>query len=435
MKRVFLVLLSALMVFSLLAACAGDAPAPDAPAPDAPTADDPVTLVFSVNEQPQLPLAFWQGIADRYMAVNPGVIIEILPQPPGEELYVFQQTLLATGQFPDVLVMQNAPDFAAVGALLPFDPEDLWFIADVNIGKIGGVQYTAVNKFQVMGWFYNRGIFAEHGLVAPTTYNEFLELCRTLQANGVTPIAFSAMTGWTHMFLGNEFVGTDLLYHDPDWGQRRNRDEVQFYNDVLIRAFEKYQYIAQNFTGDFLTTLGTWEEVMEVFFNGEAAMHNMGSWFNGIIKSMMDDGTLDIDIGWFPTPGDYHNNVVAAFLQEGFAISATTEHPEIAKDFVTFIFTDEETYSAFLYSEQLFNPTILDVHFEKTPLRLLMGEIVENAHIVEGFESMSGDNAFLPGLKDYFTGIFTQEIALGRDVREALRDFDAEWEISNSLLR
>ena len=453
MKKVIALLLSVVLAMTLMACGSNnDTPAPAAPAQTetsttttttttttedtTPAATgDQVKLVFSVNEQPQLPLSFWQGIADRYMAANPDVIIEILPQPPGEELYVFQQTLLATGQFPDVMIMQNAPDFAAVGALLPFSDDELWFMNDVNIGKIGGVQYTAVNKFQVMGWFYNKGIFADNGIDVPKTYDQFIDNCRILEANGVNPIVFSAMTGWTHMFLGNEVVGTDLLAKDPNWGIKRNKNEVHFENDTLIDAFTKYQYIAQNFTGDYLTTLGSWEEVMAVFFAGEAAMHNMGSWFNGVIKGMIDSGELAIDIGWFPMPGDTNNNVVNAFLQEGYAISATTKHPEVAKDFVTFLFTDVETYTYFLASEQLFNPTNLPITYDMTPLRVEMGKFVENAHIVEGFESMSGDNAFLPGLKDYYTGIFTQEIALGRDVREALKDLDNEWEIANNLLR
>ena len=47
---------------------------------------------------------------------------------------------------------------------------------------------------------------------------------------------------------------------------------------------------------------------------------------------------------------------------------------------------------------------------------------------------MTGDDAFLPGLKDYFTNKMTQNIAIGADVEAELDAFDAEWEISNEAI-
>lgn len=38
-------------------------------------------IVFCVNIQPQLPLEFWQSIADRYMAAKPDVKVEIIGNP------------------------------------------------------------------------------------------------------------------------------------------------------------------------------------------------------------------------------------------------------------------------------------------------------------------------------------------------------------------
>ncbi|HRX08011.1 MAG TPA: hypothetical protein P5559_02455 [Candidatus Limiplasma sp.] len=39
-------------------------------------------IVFCVNIQPQLPVEYWQSIADAYMAANPDVEVEIIGQPP-----------------------------------------------------------------------------------------------------------------------------------------------------------------------------------------------------------------------------------------------------------------------------------------------------------------------------------------------------------------
>ena len=68
------------------------------------------------------------------------------------------------------------------------------------------------------------------------------------------------------------------------------------------------------------------------------------------------------------------------------------------------------------------------------PLRKQMEEMIADMVQVEGFESMTGDDAFLPGLKDYFTNKMTQNIAIGADVEAELDAFDAEWEIANEAL-
>ena len=79
-------------------------------------------ITFCVNIQPQLPLEFWQGIADRYMAAHPDVKVKIDGNPSSNvTLFEYQKTLLATDQFPDVMVMQNPADFVPSGALLPFE--------------------------------------------------------------------------------------------------------------------------------------------------------------------------------------------------------------------------------------------------------------------------------------------------------------------------
>ena len=68
------------------------------------------------------------------------------------------------------------------------------------------------------------------------------------------------------------------------------------------------------------------------------------------------------------------------------------------------------------------------------PLRKNMEEQIANMTEVEGFESMTGDDAFLPGLKDYFTNKMTQNIAIGADVASELDAFDEEWEIAKEAI-
>lgn len=387
-------------------------------------------IVFCVNIQPQLPLEFWQSIADRYMAANPDVKVEIIGNPSSNvTLPQYEKDLLATDQFPDIMVMQNPADFVPSGALLAFDDGDLDYLADPEVGKIGGKQYVANYKKQIIGVFYNKDMFAANGIEVPTTYQALIDACDKLLEAGIQPVSLGLKDGWPQGQLANMFAGTDLLAKDTHWGAKRNADEVKFNNPDLVKAMEKYQTICTKYCGDNITGI-TYTQMLEQFFNGNAAMLPIGSWVNAEVEK----GLQDFEVGWFPIPGDEDANVVSVFVNEGLSIGANTKYPEVCKDFIHFFFTDKELYGEFLHSEQLFSTTKETVEYEMIPLRKDMEEQIASMTEVEGFESMTGDDAFLPGLKDYFTNKMTQNIAIGADVEAELDAFDAEWEISNEAI-
>ncbi len=387
-------------------------------------------IVFCVNIQPQLPLEFWQGIADRYMAVHPDVKVKIDGNPSSNvTLFEYQKTLLATDQFPDVMVMQNPADFVPSGALLAFEDGDLDYLADPEVGKIGGKQYVANYKKQIIGVFYNKDLFAANGIEVPQTWDELVAASEKLLAAGIQPFSIGMKDGWPQAQLANMFAGTDLLAKDPHWGAKRNANEAKFNNEDLKKGMEKYQTICTKYAGDNLNGI-TYTQMLEQFFTGKAAMLPIGSWVNAEVAKNLQD----FEVGWFVIPGDDNANVVSVFVNEGLSIGANTKYPEVCKDFINFFFTDKETYSEFLKSEQLFATTKEPVEYEMIPLRKNMEEQIASMQEVEGFESMTGDDAFLPGLKDYFTNKTTQNIANGADIAAELDAMDAEWEIANEAL-
>jgi len=387
-------------------------------------------IVFCVNIQPQLPVEYWQSIADAYMAYNPSVEVEIIGQPSSNvDVFQYEKTLLATGQFPDVMVMQNPADFVPSGALLAFDEGELDYLLDPNIGKIDGVQYVANYKKQVIGVFYNKDIFVANGLEVPQTYQAFLDVCEALKAKEILPVSIGIKDGWPQIMLANMLAGTDLLANDTSWGIQRNADTVKFNNPQLVKAMEKYQYICQNYAGDSLPSI-TYTQMLEQFFTGKAAMLPMGSWVNAEVAK----AEQEFEVGWFPMPGDDNANVLSVFVNEGLSISAMTKYPDVCKDFVKFFFADKALYSDFLKGEQLFSTTKESVPYEMIPLRKYIEEAIAGMQEVEGFESMTGDAAFLPGLKDYYTNKLTQNIAIGNDVATELDNFDKEWDIAKEAL-
>ena len=415
MKRVFSIVLCLILVWGT--ACAAPA-------------GDEVSIVFCVNIQPQLSKTFWQSIADRYMAANPDVRVEIIGNPSlNVTLPQYEKTLLATDQFPDVMVMQNPADFVPSGALLAFDEGDLDYLVDPGVGMIGGRQYVANYKKQIIGVFYNVDVFSANGIEVPRNWQLLMDACEKLLAAGIQPFSIGLKDGWPQGQLANMLVGTELLAKDPHWGAKRNADAVKFNNPDLVRAMEKYQTVCTRYSGPNIAGI-TYTQMLEQFFTGKAAMLPIGSWVNAEVAK----GSQDFEVGWFPLPGDENADVVSVYVNEGLSIGANTRYPEICKDFIRYFFTDEALYGEFLKSEQLFSTTREAVEYEMIPLRKDMEAQIADMVEVEGFESMTGDDAFLPGLKDYFTNQLTQSIAMGADVAAELDAFDEEWTIARSAI-
>jgi len=434
MKTALALLCALFLLVGLFAACDGGTASTTPPAAtdpvDTPKNDDtpappadPIKIVFCVNIQPQLPLEFWQSIADRYMSQRENITVEIIGNPSSDvTVGQYQKTLLSTGQFPDVMVMQNPADFVPAGALLAFDEGDLDYLLDPNVGKIGGKQYVANYKKQIIGVFYNKKIFADNNLSVPQTYQQFIDNCEALKAKDILPVSIGIKDGWPQIMLCNMIAGTDLLAKNPNWGAERNNDTVKFNNPDLTKALEKYKTICTQYCGNSLASI-TYTQMLEQFFTGSAAMLPMGSWVNAEVAK----AEQDFDVGWFPMPGDNDANTLSVFVNEGLSIGAQTEYPDICKDFVKFFFTDVELYGKFLESEQLFSTTKASIDYDMIPLRKELESIISGMQEVEGFESMTGDAAFLPGLKDYYTNILTQNMALGGEAATELDNFDNEW--------
>lgn len=47
------------------------------------------------------------------------------------------------------------------------------------------------------GILYNKDMFEEHGWEIPTTWDEFIELCETIQDTGIYPLYFGYKDTWT----------------------------------------------------------------------------------------------------------------------------------------------------------------------------------------------------------------------------------------------
>lgn len=291
-----------------------------------------------------------QKIIDAFTAKYPQ--ITVTPQVAEGDVNQEIQVMVAGGSPPDVMMawelgysglakrgiyadlnefLANDPDFAAVveSEMVP----DL-----VGMFNWEGAQYVLPEQYAGVVLYYNRQLFEDAGVAPPPadwtdtswTYETFLETAQALtkkDGDRVTQFGFadawwpplSAMV-WATSNGGNWFDPyvnpTKSTISDP-----KIVEGVQFYADLANVHRVKP-------TAEEVST----QAGQDMFMGGRAAMALVGHWFYPAFSAV--EG-LDFDVGVFPV-GPGGTTPKTDLGSTGLAVSAATEYPEQAWEFVKF---------------------------------------------------------------------------------------------------
>ena len=365
MNRKFYLLISTLFVAALvLTACgsaatteaAAEAPAaeeveaPAAAEEEAPAAEE-VTITWWHISTKDPALSDWQKMADDYMAAHPNVTIEITVLE-NEAFKTKLTTVMQSGEVPDIfqswgggtlkeqidagLLKDITADLDADGSAWrdTFAPGALAVFA--SDGKNFGVPWD----MGMVGWWYNKDLFAEAGIDAPpTTWSEFLADVETLKAAGITPISLGEGDTWTGMHIWS-YLAT-RIGGEAAFAAAADRTG-SFADDAFVQAGVELKKLIDldPFQDGYLGA--THDEMQATFGNGKAAMELSGQWAPSVQMANAADGVGVANLGMFNFPaveggvGDVSDVIGGG---NGFAIGKDAE-PE-AIDFVKYLTTAE----------------------------------------------------------------------------------------------
>ena len=143
-------------------------------------------------------------------------------------------------------------------------------------GKVYGLAYLA----EYWGVWYNTEVFAKFKLKPPKTWGEFLKVCATLKAGGVTPMLQSVQQRWPTFILFEEMVARQNpdLYVDLCEGRAK-------YTDPQVKtAFKVWaELIGKGYFTDPSTDL--FSEAPQLFNQGKIGMVPCGSWYMTVLTS------------------------------------------------------------------------------------------------------------------------------------------------------
>ena len=194
--------------------------------------------------------------------------------------------------------VENHKDFS-----IRFRPETL--VSSQYYGRIYGVAHSI---HHVLIW-YNKRLFAEHGLTPPETWDQFLNIVDILKSKGITPIAVSGKERWPllhwYAYLAHRLGGSSPF-------DRALKGAGDFTDPSFIRAARLFRELVNKkpFIEGFLgLDLPTAEKA---FLSGEAAMYLQGDWG---AEKLLRNG----EIGYFRFP-TVHGFGEAREYYGGFAV-------------------------------------------------------------------------------------------------------------------
>lgn len=206
--------------------------------------NEKVTLTIEASQEimNNIPYAFSEDNIAAFEEEYPEIEVELVLNPDAQNTSILQ-TKLASGQPSDLIcynkvsaeneleIQKNCIDLSEEPFVDNLLDKDVLTAPD---GKIYGFAFAI--KTGGMGVVYNKTLFEEKGIEIPKTYDEFLDVCETLQADGITPFYGPFKDVWTFQMWTASTWGYYVEKFEPDLWDRLNANEIGWDE---IPAFEE----------------------------------------------------------------------------------------------------------------------------------------------------------------------------------------------------
>ena len=271
-----------------------------------------------------------------------------------------------------------------------------------------GVPYVA----NAAGILYNRDMFEEHGWEIPESWDELMDLCEEIEAEGILPFYFGFRDTWTCLAPWNS-LAVDLA--PADTCQRVNAGETTFSEEYVEVAEKCAQLVSYGPEDPFAYG---YNDACTAFANGESAMYPIGSY--AVPQTLSVNPEMNIDS--FVTPGnnDASKNTLNSGVDLLFAVTAECENKEAAYEVLDFLMDDANIQA---YIDDQNAVPCKDSEFELAPMLDGMLPYIESGNMTDY------QDHYYPS--EMAADALIQTYLINGDVEDFLNDFDTRWQRYN----
>jgi glucose/mannose transport system substrate-binding protein len=209
-------------------------------------------------------------------------------------------------------------------------------VVSIISGADGHIYTVPMNIHRANEMWFNKQVFTDNNLTAPTTWEEFFTVGDALKAKNITPLALGDNGIWAFgMVFEDVLIGTlgadgfNALWTDPAaWNDSKVTDAL----NTTWRVFNEYVNTDHNAL--------TWDQANQLVIDGTAGMTLMGDWANGDYVAKNFTG-----YGWAAAPG---NNGIYQALADSFPLPSLAPDKDATKKLLTFMASAE--------GQDIFNP-------------------------------------------------------------------------------
>lgn len=210
-------------------------------------------------------------------------------------------------------------------------------------GKLYGVTFWDVGDSYA--YTYNKQIFAKYNLKVPTNFSEFMQVCKTLKDNGITPIYEANAEGW-HIQLN--FFDVSSMYDKADSSMigKLNTNQTTVAQNEVFKTFltQMKQVVDAGYWGDDWVS-NKYTDTGAAMASGKYAMTvNMMGRVNLITDA--SNGALKAeDFGFFPAPYLDNQTIAETPCGPSMFVFSGSKNIDIAKEFLAYLSKPENLQS------------------------------------------------------------------------------------------
>ena len=280
---------------------------------------------------------------------------------------------------------------------------------------------TSAIPYSIMGAavIYNKEIFDQNDLNVPTTWDELIEVCQTLESAGVTPFYATFADNWTvgqgwYDYTVGGMLDTVTFFDElaAEGTEVGPNSSVSFQKDQaepVDKMLELSQYVNPD------ASSRTYGDGTTAKANGEAAMYLQGPWALGEIAK----AAPDLELGMFPLPVTDDPDDLKARINMDLAawIPEASKHKEAARAFLAYLY-QPEVIQAYNESQLGFSPT-------KDAPPVEDERIAGLQEYIDAGDVYQGSTQLVPRAIPIMN--YTQAIILGSDPQRILSNIDADY--------
>lgn len=280
-------------------------------------------------------------IADRFNSTHNNIHLTILS--PNETMTILK-TMFIREDYPDIVGIGGDINYSSfLDAGMFMDISDFDGISDIKKSYLNMEEeleliptdgiYALPYVANCAGILYNKDIFEENGWEIPTTWEEFNQLCETIQSKGITPLYFGFKDTWTCLSPWNALavsLSPSNICAQVNAGSTTFSNE---YQEVSKKMKELLKY------GEPNPYAYSYNDACTAFARGEAAMYPIGSYAVPQIKSVNPD--INVDSFVFPANDDEKDNILTSGVDLQFSVMKECPNKEAAYEVLNYLYEDE----------------------------------------------------------------------------------------------